>query len=244
MSHSFVHIRGACLSWLPTLQRGTMEPDEKRIIKENYLEQVHKKALAVCDYLTEEKNLRDALALAGLKAREFYQARREHQDVCKAYQDAQEVLAELKMARLDDMSAQLINEEGMTVGTYTAVTKTEKWAVEKLNPNRYGSKASPVAQTLVQNNVQILQSLSDEQIMEIVSGGAAPQALLTPNDKKELDSVLNAEYKEVCSDRLPCEGSAKHNTTVATPEPPSTQTPTQTPAPIPEYDLSAFGDLA
>lgn len=243
-----------------------MEREERQIIHENYLEQVHSKALAVCEHLAEGKVLRTALSLAGITAREFYQARRDHQDVQKAHAEAQEILAELKFSDMDDLSSQLISEEGLTVGTYTAITKNEKWAIEKLNPERYGSKPSAVP-TYVQNNVQVLQTLTDQQILDIVNGGGnklrieqkeqqdqqelrdqqelleQTPAVLEHVENKALDNIIEPEYKEISGDTSrDLSGTVcLHNNHAAT------QAPTSTPSSSSltgAYDLSAFGDLS
>lgn len=242
-----------------------MEREERQIIRENYLEQVHSKALAVCEHLAEGKVLRTSLSLAGITAREFYQARRDHQDVQKAHAEAQEILAELKLSDMDDMAAQLLTEEGMTVGTYTAITKNEKWVIEKLNPERYGSKPNAVP-TYVQNNVQVLQTLTDQQILDIVNGGGnklhieqkdqrdqrdlleqAP-AVLEPVENKTLDNIIEPEYKEISGDtsRDRSGSVCLHNDLpVATNDlsPAPASTPSSSPS-TGAYDLSAFGDLS
>ena len=224
-----------------------MEAEERQIIRENYLEQLHSKALAVCALLTEEKPLTTALSLAGITAREFYQARRDHQDVAKAYVEAQEIIAELKMAKMDSLANQLIDEEGLTVGTYTAVTKNEKWAIEKLNPDRYGTKPNNMP-TFVQNNVQVLQTLTDQQILDIVNGGAqrldvVEKATTPALENKTVDNTIEVSYKEisgedesVLSDSV-CLHDVPHaaNPTKSSPAP-------DTPSPG-AYDLSAFGDF-
>lgn len=233
-----------------------MEREERQIIRENYLEQVHSKALAVCEHLAEGKVLRTALSLAGITAREFYQARRDHQDVQKAHAEAQEILAELKLSDMDDMASQLLTEEGMTVGTYTAITKNEKWAIEKLNPERYGSKPSAMP-TYVQNNVQVLQTLTDQQILDIVNGGGnklhieqkeQTPAVLEPVENKTLDNVIEPEYKEISGDTSRDRSGSvclHNNLPVATNE--SSPAPVSTPSSSSStgaYDLSAFGDLS
>lgn len=239
-----------------------MEREERQIIRENYLEQVHSKALAVCEYLTAGKVLRISLSLAGITAREFYQARRDHQDVQKAYAQAQEILAELKLSDMDDMAAQLLTEEGMTVGTYTAITKNEKWAIEKLNPERYGSKPNAVP-TYVQNNVQVLQTLTDQQILDIVNGGGNKlhieqkdqrdprehsPAVLETVENKAIDNIVESEYKEISGDtsRERSGSVCLHNNPIVATDNTS-PAPASTPnsSPLTEaYDLSAFGDLS
>ena len=239
-----------------------MEREERQIIHENYLEQLHSKALAVCEHLAEGKVLRTSLSLAGITAREFYQARRDHQDVQKAHAEAQEILAELKFSDMDDMAAQLLTEEGMTVGTYTAITKNEKWAIEKLNPERYGSKPNAVP-TYVQNNVQVLQTLTDQQILDIVNGGSnklhieqkdqralseQTPSVLESAENKMLDNIIEPEYKEIggntSRDRS---GSVCLHNDLPVATNGSSPAPVSTPASSPStgaYDLSAFGDLS
>lgn len=239
-----------------------MEREERQIIHENYLEQVHSKALAVCEHLAEGKVLRTSLSLAGITAREFYQARRDHQDVQKAHAEAQEILAELKFSDMDELSSQLISEEGLTVGTYTAITKNEKWAIEKLNPERYGSKPNAVP-TYVQNNVQVLQTLTDQQILDIVNGGSnklhieqkdqqelrkQTPAVLAPVENKTLDNIIEPEYKEISgntSQDLLGSVCLHNDLPVATNDtsPAPVSTPTSSPL-TGAYDLSAFGDLS
>lgn len=224
-----------------------MEQEERQLIRESYLERVHSSALAVCSLLTEEKSLRTSLSLAGITAREFYQARRDHQDVAKAYAEAQDILAELKMSKLDDLANQLIDEEGLTVGTYTAVTKNEKWAIEKLNPDRYGTRPNTVP-TYVQNNVQVLQTLTDQQILDIVNGGAkkletVAQQQISAVENKSVDNIIEGSYKEVGGEaELDLSNSVcLHTVPHAAPHTHTSPAPDAEPPGV--YDLSAFGDL-
>lgn len=163
---------------------------EKKLLQEYDADKNHEKALAVCELLTECKSLKTALTLQQLPAVIFYRMRREHKDVQQAWQEAQEILADIKMSSLSELNDRLIDEEGLTVGTFTAVTKNERWLVEKLSPDRYGARPQP-QQAFVQNNVQILQQLTDEQIIKLA--GVTPQV---DNLQKTLDTPAEIDYIE------------------------------------------------
>lgn len=223
--------------------------DEKKLLQEYDADKNHEKALAVCELLTECKSLKTALTLQQLPATVFYRVRREHKDVQQAWQEAQEILADIKMSSLSELNDKLINEEGLTVGTFTAVTKNERWLVEKLAPDRYGARPQP-QQAFVQNNVQILQQLTDEQIIKLAN--ITPQV---NNLQKTLDTPAKIEYIEDSSGDNATD--AEHVESVLSPnfslsplvkcqtQPAATTAPTQ-PTTHPTaggYDLSAFGDL-
>lgn len=243
-----------------------MDKEERQLLQEYNAEDVHKKALAVCELITECKSLRTALTLQGLAASDFYRARREHKDIEQAWNDAQQLLAELKIGDLSDLSERLINDEGLTHNTFTAVTKNERWIVEKLNPDRYGAHPHQQTAGFVQNNVQILQQLTDEQIMRL-AGASVPLTAITDtpavtsieptanNLQKTLDTPVEATYTEVSSEDISFDTGASYAgkspfnnkcspyfadnqlATATTPDGSNTQ-PTAG-----GYDLSAFGDL-
>lgn len=246
---------------------------EKQLIVEHKLEDIHSKSLAVCDLVAQGTNLKTALSLQKLNAGDFYRARRDTPDVAKAWKEAQEILADIKMSDLSDLGTQLINEEGLTTNTYNAVSKNERWIVEKLSPNTYGPRPTQQTNSLVQN-VQILHTLTDEQILAIANGTTMPEQLdpaiqpkvvnmspvqqLPQKDKKVLDKPIEAEYTEVSGgdsivfspiktlhDSLSLDLPAtnlihKEN---ATGDPDGVKTDGEPAAQMPQYDLSAFGDL-
>jgi hypothetical protein len=193
-----------------------MVSEERQILQEYSDEEAYKKALAVCELLTQCKTLKTALTLQGLSANTFYRMRREHKDVAQAWEQAQEIRAELKFDELSDLGDQLIREEGLTTGTFTAVTKNERWIIEKLNPDKYGSRPNTQQPALIQNNVQILQQLTDEQIMRLAATPTAPTMPITPTtpatlttpsavldtqtDKKVLDTTAKITYTDAVVD--------------------------------------------
>lgn len=176
-----------------------MDKEEKQLLQEYNAEDKHKKALAVCELVTQCKSLRTALTLQGLAASDFYRIRREHKDVEQAWADAQQLLAELKLGDLSDLSDRLIQEEGLTHNTFTAVTKNERWLVEKLDPDRYGAHPHNDQHAFVQNNVQILQQLTDEQIMRLAAVPVYPAVPAQNGDtlspvQKTLDTTAEVIY--------------------------------------------------
>lgn len=215
------------------------------------IEDEHTKALAVCELVTETKSLRTALTLQKLSASAFYRVRREHSDVAKAWADAQNILAELKLSAMDELGSRLIDEEGLTAGTYTAVTKNDRWIIEKLNPAVYGARPTATQTSLVQNNVQILHTLTDEQILAIANGTKTlPQPLAEiqqpddgiQDDKKVLDNTIDAEYSESCSGEDILETKSFSQTATAVNEIVH-ESPAEPINSGVKYDLSAFGDL-
>jgi hypothetical protein len=130
------------------------------------------------------------------------------------------------------------------------VTKNERWIVEKLSPDRYGAHPQAPTAGFVQNNVQILQQLTDEQIMRLAGA----------SDKKVLDTTATIDYDENVSG----DGCSLDMSSLNSPKlriPPATADDKPLPdihdaAPGPSsphinpsfekaggYDLSAFGDL-
>ena len=241
-----------------------MDTEEKRLLQEYNAEDIHKKSLAVCEFITQGMTLKGALTHVGLTPTAFYKARREHKDVGQAWTDAQQLLAELKMSDLSALGDQLIQEEGLTHNTFTAVTKNERWIVEKLNPDRYGAHPQAPTTGFVQNNVQILQQLTDEQIMRLAGAPAISAQngdTLSP-DKKVLDTPAIIEYDEVVSgdeEHVANEtslnspynvcisiGSADNKTSQCVNDAaPGPSSPFTNPSfdKAGGYDLSAFGDL-
>ena len=227
---------------------------EKQLIIEHNLEYIHSKSLAVCDLVAQGTNLKTALSLQKLNAGDFYRTRRDTPDVAKAWKEAQEILADIKLSDLSEMGTQLINEEGLTTNTYNAVTKNERWIVEKLAPSAYGPRPTQQTNSLVQN-VQILHTLTDEQILAIANGTASLPEPVQQKDKKVLDKPIEAEYTEIGSGEDIVFSPIKDQITEFPFDNPATdliQSTTNNPDSVKpagepvsqKYDLSAFGDFS
>ena len=168
--------------------------EEKKIIAEHNFDECREKSLAVCDLLAQGTSLKSALALQRIEAADFYRTKLNTPEVQKAYTQAQQMLAEIKLSDISEMGKQLIDEEGLTTNTFNAVTKNERWVIEKLSPERFGTRPNAAPTSMVQNNVQILQGMTDEQIIALANGSL--QALNAPEDKKVLDNTIEAQYSE------------------------------------------------
>lgn len=179
-----------------------MDDIEKRLEAEKRYEELHQAALNVCGYLMDGVSLTDALRKGSITSRNFFEQKRLHADVKKAYMDAEEVRAELKMAQLDDLSDEfLATSPILDKDTYKAVTDTIKWSVTKLLPEKYGTRPNIEAAQLTQNNINIMSSLSDEQLMALING-AAEQNQIFPSSaapavtEKKVDNIIEADYTE------------------------------------------------
>lgn len=178
--------------------------EEQKILEEHNLDTLREKSLAVCNLIAQGTSLKTALALQKLNWSDFYRMKLEVPEIQKAYTQAQQMLAEIKMGDLSDLGRDLIDTEGLNTNTFNAVTKNERWIIEKLSPERFGTRPNAAPTSMVQNNVQILQGMTDEQIIALASGAPmtspipAPltQPINLPGDKKVLDTPAEIEYKE------------------------------------------------
>lgn len=176
--------------------------EEVKILKEHNFDECREKSLAVCDLVAQGTSLKTALSLQRLESADFYRMKLEVPEIQKAYTQAQQILAEIKLGDLSDLGRDLIDTEGLNTNTFNAVTKNERWIIEKLSPERFGTRPNAAPTSMVQNNVQILQGMTDEQIIALASGAPmtspipAPLTLNTPDDKKVLDTPAEIEYKE------------------------------------------------
>lgn len=176
---------------------------EKRLEAEKRYEELHQAALNVCGYLMDGVSLTDALRKGSITSRNFFEQKRLHADVKKAYMDAEEVRAELKMAQLDDLSDEfLATSPELDKDTYKAVTDTIKWSITKLLPEKYGTRPNIEAAQLTQNNINIMSSLSDEQLMALINGAAEqtkssfPPSAAPAVTEKKVDNIIEADYTE------------------------------------------------
>lgn len=179
-----------------------MDDIEKRLESEKRYEELHQAALNVCGYLMDGVSLTDALRKGSITSRNFFEQKRLHADVKKAYIDAEEVRAELKMAQLDDLSDEfLATSPELDKDTYKAVTDTIKWSITKLLPEKYGTRPNIEAAQLTQNNINIMSSLSDEQLMALINGAAEQNQIFPPSaapavTEKKVDNIIEADYTE------------------------------------------------
>lgn len=163
--------------------------------KESRLDELHSKALEVCYSLMDGKNLKRALLDNGITARNFFEQKRIHQDIKKAYLDAEEVRAELKMAELDELSDDLLMENDLNKDTYTAVSNNIKWSIGKLLPDKYGTKPNIQNASYTQNNISLMSTLTDEQLLSIMNGGSLDT--LPPSIEKENSSeIIDVDVKK------------------------------------------------
>lgn len=163
--------------------------------KESRLDELHSKALEVCYSLMDGKNLKRALLDNGITARNFFDQKRIHQDIKKAYLDAEEVRAELKMAELDELSDDLLMENDLNKDTYTAVSNTIKWSIGKLLPDKYGTKPNIQNASYTQNNISLMSTLTDEQLLSIMNGGSL--GTLPPGiEKGNSSEIIDVDVKK------------------------------------------------
>lgn len=184
---------------------------ERQLKKEKKLEERHEASLVVCDYLMEGNPLRVALELAHISSSAFFEQKRLHADVRKAWMDAAEVRAELKISQIEELSEELIDSGPLNKETYNSVTHNLKWAVTKLLPDVYGTRPNAQENVITQNNINIMSSLTDEQILAIAGGAAQSIAQVTAQnpvplvssvppasyDKNSLDNTIQVEYSEI-----------------------------------------------
>ena len=179
--------------------------EEVKILKEHNFDECREKSLAVCDLVAQGTSLKTALSLQRLESADFYRMKLEVPEIQKAYTQAQQMLAEIKLGDLSDLGRDLIDTEGLNTNTFNAVTKNERWIIEKLSPERFGTRPNAAPTSMVQNNVQILQGMTDEQIIALASGAPMTQPLALPveqtaqiieESKKVLDTPAIIDYKE------------------------------------------------
>lgn len=169
--------------------------EEKRILREKALEDLHSAAVRVCEYMTDGDNLKEALFKCNMRSRDFFEQKRLHLDVKKAFSDAEEARAELKMAELDELSDDFLASSPLNKDTYSAVTNNLKWSISKLLPNKYGSRPSIEQMTVMQNNLNVISNLSDEKLIAFINGESI-QSL--DESEKEVDTDYQVVYDSKC----------------------------------------------
>lgn len=173
-----------------------MDKEEQRIYSEVDSEATHQRALEICDLYADGVPLEQAIKVCGLTKRSFFGAKRTHPDVCKGFIDAKEVTAEFRLEDLDQLTA-LFKNGGIDKDTYKAVVDTEKWIITKLRPDLFGVRSTVSVSGLINHApAQVLQSLSDEQILKLVDQSVhAADSFQKPIDTTPED----ADYVELPS---------------------------------------------
>ena len=144
------------------------------------------KALDTCSLYADGESLRDALQITGLSLSGFFELRRKHPEVKEAWTQAKEIKAEAKLDGISNLKDALLDGT-IEKDIYHELISTEKWLVGKLSPDTYGAKATNLTDNRSVNvgSIQILQTMSDDDILRLVGAEKSPQTAITAQTTSE-----------------------------------------------------------
>lgn len=144
------------------------------------------KARDACALYADGSSLKDALRLVGLSLSGFFEQRRKYPDIKQAWVEAKEVKAEAKLDGISNLRDALLDGQ-IEKDIYHELVATEKWLVGKLSPDTYGAKATNLTDNRSVNvgSIQILQTMSDDDILRLVGAEKSPQMALTAQTTPE-----------------------------------------------------------
>lgn len=140
-------------------------------------EALRKKALSICSLYADLVPLDKACKLEGISPAAFFSVKRNNPDIQRAFIEAKEVQAELRLSQIDDMENQVLAGE-LDKDLFSVVIKSKQWSITKLRPDLFGNKTTiDVSGTIEHSPAKALAKLTDEQILQIAQ---IPQTVQDP----------------------------------------------------------------
>ncbi len=160
--------------------------------KDMEIEERRQKALRICALYADEVPIRKACQLEELSVSKFFEVKRQSPDVQKAFIDAKEVLAELRVGHIDEMRDQMLSGE-LDKDIFSAAVKSDQWVITKLRPDMFGTRTTvDVSGNITHTPAMALAKMSDEQILQLASLPALPST-----DSISADEPVEAVYEEI-----------------------------------------------
>lgn len=165
-------------------------------------EALRKKALSICSLYADLVPLDKACKLEGISPAAFFSVKRNNPDIQRAFIEAKEVQAELRLSQIDDMENQVLTGE-LDKDLFSVVIKSKQWSITKLRPDLFGNKTTiDVSGTIEHSPAKALAKLSDEQILQIaqIPQTAQDPQTLYAGDTSEKDQpavLVDAVFEEV-----------------------------------------------
>lgn len=180
-----------------------MIDQERRDNFERKQEEIRQKATRVCEIYAEGTPIDKACALEGLPISAFFRAKRDCPDISKAFYEAKEILAELRVAAMDELKGQMLAGE-IDPQVFSAAVKSDQWVISRLRPDLFGTKTTvDVSGTIEHSPAKVLAGMSDEQLLELARAAAlpAPDTGRQPEPTPAIPlNVVDADYDEIVVD--------------------------------------------
>lgn len=181
-----------------------MTDQEKRDDFERKQEEIRQKATRVCEIYAEGTPIDQACRLENLPVSAFFRAKRDNPDIAKHFTEAKEVLAELRVAKMDDLKEQML-AGSVDPQTFSAAIKSDQWVISRLRPDLFGTKTTvDVSGTIEHSPAKLLARMTDEQLLELARAPVLPSpkhedapadTAFTPAVPQE--ETIDAEYDEI-----------------------------------------------
>lgn len=159
--------------------------------------QEHDTALEVCELYADMTPLDKACSIKGLSPASFFRIKRNNPDVQKAFYEAKEVQAELRLSEIDNLESAVLTGE-LDKDIFSTVVKSKQWSISKLRPDLFGTRTTiDVSGTIEHSPAKALAKMSEEQLLQLAqltplpAPDASTPAVLTPVEPEE------AEFEEI-----------------------------------------------
>jgi hypothetical protein len=157
----------------------------------------HDMALEVCELYADMTPLDKACSIKGLSPASFFRIKRNNPDVQKAFYEAKEVQAELRLSEIDNLESAVLTGE-LDKDIFSTVVKSKQWSISKLRPDLFGTRTTiDVSGTIEHSPAKALAKMSEEQLLQLAqltplpAPDASTPAVLTPAEPEE------AEFEEI-----------------------------------------------
>lgn len=154
----------------------------------------HEVALEVCELYADMTPLDKACAVKSISPAVFFRIKREHPDVQKAFYEAKEVQAELRLSEIDNLETAVLSGE-LDKDVFSTVIKSKQWSITKLRPDMFGTRTTvDVSGTIEHSPAKALAKLSEEQILRLAN--MTPAQAIPPAVPTQPETV-DADYEEI-----------------------------------------------
>lgn len=145
---------------------------------------MHDKALSVCELFAEGTPLDKCCSLEDVTISQFFATKRDNPDVQKAFLEAKEVNAELRLCRMDGLKAELL-AGAIDKDVFKAAIQMDQWVITKLRPDLFGTRTTvSVSGTIEHSAAKALERMTDEQILRLAA---------LPVEEAEYEEVQGAQ---------------------------------------------------
>lgn len=171
----------------------------------------HDMALEVCELYADMTPLDKACSIKGLSPSSFFRIKRNNPDIQKAFYEAKEVQAELRLSEIDSLESAVLTGE-LDKDIFSTVVKSKQWSISKLRPDLFGTRTTiDVSGTIEHSPAKALAKMSEEQLLKLAqltplpAPEASTPAVLTPVEPEEAEFEEITVTEEKSLDNTPAE---------------------------------------